>query len=82
MYHISYRRTWKDCGGRRVGVTCITIIDTIIQTNYTNDAYLHDTYTEAGAKGTSNSMGLGGMGGMGLGMGGSAGSGAQMAQHR
>jgi hypothetical protein len=25
-------------------VTCITIIDTIILTNYTNDAYTYDTY--------------------------------------
>jgi hypothetical protein len=27
-------------------VTCITIIDTIIQTNYTNDAYYYDTSVE------------------------------------
>jgi hypothetical protein len=26
-------------------VTCITIIYTIILTNYTNDAYIFDTYT-------------------------------------
>jgi hypothetical protein len=28
-------------------MSCITIIDTIILTNYTNDAYLFDTYTAA-----------------------------------
>jgi hypothetical protein len=28
-------------------VTCITIIDTIILTNYTNDAYTYDTYIQA-----------------------------------
>jgi hypothetical protein len=37
-----------DCGvhtGRAQGVVCITIIDTIILTKYTNDAYIFDTYT-------------------------------------
>jgi hypothetical protein len=29
-------------------VTCITIIDTIIQTNFTNDAYIYDTYLDMG----------------------------------
>jgi hypothetical protein len=30
-------------------VTCITIIDTIILTNYTNDAFTYDTYTVGAA---------------------------------
>jgi hypothetical protein len=29
---------------RQLFVACITIIDTIILTNYTNDAYIFDTY--------------------------------------
>jgi hypothetical protein len=32
-------------GGGAPSVTCITIIDTIILTNYTNDAYTYDTHT-------------------------------------
>jgi hypothetical protein len=35
----------EDALGVQVGVICITIIDTIILTNYTNNAYLFDTYT-------------------------------------
>jgi hypothetical protein len=31
-------------GGDDPSKVCITIIDTIILTNYTNDAYTYDTY--------------------------------------
>jgi hypothetical protein len=37
---------------RRVCVTCITIIDKIILTNYTNNAYYSDTYLAVGPSST------------------------------
>jgi hypothetical protein len=34
----------------RLYVTCIKIIDTIILTNYTNDAYYYDTHLSGGVR--------------------------------
>jgi hypothetical protein len=63
-----------------LSTVCITIIDTSILTNYTNNAYLFDTYTPYGGTG-----GTGGTGGgsnntttasSGSGSGGGSGSGS------